>query len=98
MVLTHFGFLLFIACPRRPFLVYIIHVLACACHAIIGPSKKWTGGPILAANLQKSDPTSQKVDLAQFWQAKSGPGPILVSKKWTWPNFGKQKVDLAQFW
>ena len=55
--------------------VLTIHVVLLSCNNWTY-SKIWTGGPFLAA---KGGPTSQKLDLAQFWQARSGPGPILAN-------------------
>ena len=77
----------------------------CTCHAKSGPGKKWTRDPILAEKKwtrgplfsAKSGPSLPKVDLVQFCQEKSGPGPVSLSKSKQGHFWQGKKVDPVQF-
>ena len=77
----------------------------CTCHAKSGPGKKWTRDPILAEKKwtrgplfsAKSGPSLPKVDLVQFCQEKSGPGPVSLSKSKQGHFWQGKKMDPVQF-
>ena len=70
------------------------------CHPKSGPGKKWTPGPILAEKMDGGGGVHfflPKVDLVQFCQEKSRPGPVSLSKSKQVHFWQGKKVDPIQF-